>query len=107
MKKELKVLGKGEEDLVKNSSVMNDIDEQSNVDHTANLVGGSAYDSSSVDKMTTARLLNIQASGEKQSTEFETKLAKNTAKNLLVAILTVILCLLLTFIIFQIIHGYT
>lgn len=105
MKKKLQVLGKGEEDLVKNSATMNDIDMQADNDSTANLVGGIAYDSSDVDKMTTARLLNIQLSGEKQTTESDDKFVKNTVVNILVAILGIILVLLVTFIIYQIIHS--
>ena len=103
--KKLKVLGKGEEDLVKNSAIMNDIDEQADHDNTSNLVGGSAYDSSSIDKLTTARLLNIQTSGEKQKDEHQHKFAKNSFKNILIIILSIFLILILIFVITQVING--
>lgn len=101
MSRKAKILGKGEEDLIKNSSVMADIDDLANEDNTINLVGGSAYDSNGVDKLTTAKLLNIQKSGEKQSEGNFSIFLFCGLKDLLIIILTVVLLAIIVFVILQ------
>lgn len=106
MAKQLKILGKGEEDLVRNSAIMSDIDVQADTDNTSNLVGGSAYDSSGLDQLTTAKLLNIQASGEKQRNEKEHVFLKHGITDLLIIILCVILVAIIIFVVMQVTHKY-
>lgn len=102
MAKQIKILGKGEEDLVKNSAIMSDIDVQADDDSTSNLVGGSAYDSAGLDKLTTAKLLNIQASGKQHKEETDSIFLKRGVINLLIFILSVNLIAIIIFICMQV-----
>lgn len=60
MKKSIKQLGRGEEDLVKNSALMLDIDDQASMDDHVRQVGGAAYQSEYTDNLTVSYIMDVK-----------------------------------------------
>lgn len=60
MKKSIKQLGRGEEDLVKNSALMLDIDDQASRDDHVRQVGGAAYQSEYTDNLTVSYIMDVK-----------------------------------------------
>lgn len=66
MEKSLSRLSKGGTDLVKNSTLMTQIDTDASTEQKTHAIGGSAYESQYIDNMTVTHLMSIQKADKKQ-----------------------------------------